>query len=171
MSTMKLVDWLSITDGRVTEGSEFGFTCYGDRAYTLSYWNGMHGEEEVSTHVVYDRNTYDVYEVEAFDGRKSRVYTWRDPRYADAYKSDLSVNFHSIHEWEDIELELIDDFIAKATAIINGEEYDVRIKVPLEMSDNEVAALMFEAHRRDITLNQLIELQLRQAMVMMSEGK
>ena len=162
---MELNDWLAITDGRVTEGSEFGFDCYGDRTYTLSYWNGLHGEVEVSSHVVYNRDTFEVYEAEAFDGAKNKMYVWRDPRYATLYETELhSKNPDYEADWDETQLETIDDFIDKATAIVNGTEYDSRVQVELNMDRDELFALMTFAHERDITFNELIDLGLRQVL-------
>jgi hypothetical protein len=42
-------------------------------------------------------------------------------------------------------------------AIVTGQNYDTRIEVPLEMSDDEMLRLMTMAHEQDITLNQLVE--------------
>lgn len=154
---MELANWLAITDGQVTEGSEFGWTCYGNRAYSLSYWNGLHGEAEVSTHVVYDRDTFDVFETDVFDGDKNKAYVLRRPGYATAYKQELaSKNIGYEPEWPEIELESVEDYTEKAMAIMNGEAYDDRIKVPLNLDKDELFNLMTAAHERDITLNELI---------------
>ena len=40
MITLK--DFMEVVDYRVTEGSEFTWTCFGPAAYTLSAWNGDH---------------------------------------------------------------------------------------------------------------------------------
>jgi hypothetical protein len=162
---MELTDWLLITEGRVTEGSEFGFDCYGDRAYSLSYWNGLHGEAETSTHVVYDRDTFDVFETDVYDGAKNKSYVWRDPSYAGLYNAEIAAkNVDYEPEWPEIELETVEDFTEKATAIMNGEEYDDCVSVPLNLDKHEMLALMLLAHERNITLNQLINAALREEL-------
>jgi hypothetical protein len=162
---MELNDWLLITDGRVTEGSEFGWDCYGDRAYSMSYWNGLHRKDEVSTHVVYNRDTFEVYETDVFDGDKNKSYVWRDSRYAGLYKTELNAKNSDYEcEWPEIELETAEDFTEKATAIMNGFEYDNRIQVPLNLDKDEVFALMVAAHERDMTFNELVALGIREAM-------
>jgi hypothetical protein len=162
---MKLTDWLAITDGRVTEGSEFGFACYGNRVYSMSYWNGLRGEAEASTHVVYDRDTLDVFETDVYDGDKNKAYVWRRPGYATAYKQELAIkNIGYEPDWPEIELESLEDYTEKAMAIMNGEEYDDRVKVPLNLEKDELFALMSAAHERDITLNELIAEALSKAI-------
>ena len=37
-----------------------------------------------------------------------------------------------------------------------GRDYDSRVQVPLELSEDELFRLMTMAHERDITLNQLV---------------
>jgi collagenase-like PrtC family protease len=69
--------------------------------------------------------------------------------------------------WDDIlytDLETVEDFIAKARAIIAGEPYDTRIQVPVDFSDEELLTYMKLAHERDITFNQLVEEALREAI-------
>lgn len=162
---MKLKDWLFITDGRVTDGSEFSFDCYGDRAYTMSYWNGFHREAEASTSVVYDRDTFEVYETDVYNGANNKAYVWRDPRWADLFKAELTAkNCNFASDFPEIELEVAEDFTEKATAILNGEEYDSRIKIPLDLNKDQMFALMVAAHEGDITLNELIDVVLRQAI-------
>ena len=66
--------------------------------------------------------------------------------------------------WDDvnyIDLEVDDDFFQKCLAIQEGEDYDVRVSVPLELEDDQMFELMRMAHKQDITLNQLVENILR----------
>jgi predicted HicB family RNase H-like nuclease len=41
--------------------------------------------------------------------------------------------------------------------MFNGEEFDNRVQVPLDLDDDLMMQLFMEAHKRDITLNQLVE--------------
>ena len=45
-----------------------------------------------------------------------------------------------------------------------GEDYDTRVSIPLEFSDEELLTYMKLAHDLDITLNQLVEQALREAL-------
>ena len=31
--------WMNMVEFKITEGSDFGWNCFGPNAYTLSYWN------------------------------------------------------------------------------------------------------------------------------------
>jgi len=49
-------------------------------------------------------------------------------------------------------------------AIIAGEDYDTRVQVPVDFTDEELLTYMKLAHERDITFNQLVEEALRAAI-------
>jgi hypothetical protein len=49
-------------------------------------------------------------------------------------------------------------------AIREGEEYDTRIQVPVNFTDEDLLAYMKLAHERDITFNQLVEQALLEAI-------
>ncbi len=68
-------------------------------------------------------------------------------KYADLGGDDV--------KWVDLEVE--EDFFEKAEAMFNGEEFDNRVQVPLDLDDDLMMQLFMEAHKRDITLNQLVE--------------
>ena len=52
---------------RITEGSDYGWTCYGPNSYSLSYWNGIHGQGGFAGSVVFDTEWQTVYEAEVCD--------------------------------------------------------------------------------------------------------
>jgi collagenase-like PrtC family protease len=69
--------------------------------------------------------------------------------------------------WEDIEyvdLEADADFMQKALAIAAGEDYDTRVSVPLDFTDEELLKYMTMAHERDMTFNAFVEEALRAAI-------
>jgi hypothetical protein len=114
---------------------------------------------------VYDRDTFEVYETDVYDGAKNKSYVWRDPSYAGLYVAELNAkNPDYYSEWPEIELETVEDFTEKATAIMNGREYDDCVSVPLNLDKHEMLALMLLAHERNITLNQLINAALREEL-------
>lgn len=66
--------------------------------------------------------------------------------------------------WDDVkwvDLETEEDFLEKATAIFNGQPFDERIIVPIDLDDETLLQLSRAAHERDITLNKMIELALQ----------
>ena len=63
-----------------------------------------------------------------------------------------------------VDLETEQDWIEKARAIYLGEEYDSRVQVPIDFSDEELLRYMKMAHERDMTFNAFVEEALREAI-------
>jgi hypothetical protein len=62
--------------------------------------------------------------------------------------------------WDEVDyvdLDVDDDFIQKALAIIAGEDYDTRVSVPVNFTDEELLKYMKMAHDRDMTFNAFVE--------------
>jgi hypothetical protein len=52
----------------------------------------------------------------------------------------------------------------KALAIAAGEDYDDRVSIAIDLTDEELLKYMTLAHERDMTFNQFIEEALRSAI-------
>jgi hypothetical protein len=164
MITLK--EWMEIVDYRVTEGSTYGWQCFGYNAYQLDSWNGDH--EGHSFTITFDTRTQVVYQVEAHDFHNQRAYRMINPDFKQAHDAEGSARNSSINQaWDDVvytDLEVDDDFIQKCLSIKAGEDYDTRISVPVDFTDAELLKYMKMAHERDITFNQLVEEALRDAI-------
>ena len=57
-----------------------------------------------------------------------------------------------------------DDFIQKCLAIREGEDYDTRVSIPIDIPDEVLLQYMKLAHERDMTFNQLVEEALQHAI-------
>jgi hypothetical protein len=69
--------------------------------------------------------------------------------------------------WDDVDyvdLETDDDWLEKAEAIFNQEDYDTRVQVPVDFSDEDLLQYMKMAHDMDITFNQFVERALVKAI-------
>lgn len=164
MITLK--QWMEVVGYRITEGSDYCWDCYGPNAYQLDSWNGL--QEGHSFTINFDTITQVVYEVQAHDYSKNRAYRLRNPDYIEAHDAEANERDCSINEaWEDVEyvdLETEDDWLEKAAAIAANMDYDTRVQVPVDFSDDELLVYMKMAHERDITFNQLVEEALREAI-------
>jgi hypothetical protein len=167
-----LRDFMETVDYRITEGSEYCWTCYGNHAYTLSYWNQDH--EGHSLAIIFDTRTHEVYEVQAHDYKHNRAYRLINPDYKDRYDSEAAGRGVEANEaWDEInyiDLETDEDFLDKSQSIISGKDYDTRIDMPLRLDDNQLFELMKQAHERDITLNQLVEEVLKNVISLHETG-
>ena len=69
--------------------------------------------------------------------------------------------------WDEVDyvdLDVDDDFIQKALAIRDGEDYDTRVQIEVNFDDAELLEYMKIAHDRDITFNELVEIALQEAI-------
>lgn len=160
---MKLKDFLEVIDYRITEGSEFLWDCYGPNVHRIERQCSDSYTGNTIT-CVFDTREHFIYEMEAWDNYNDRVYRWIHPNYVDSYKKECKardVDFKQAYDNINfIDVDTEQDILDKSRAISNGEEYDTRVEVPLTLEDDVLFALMKEAHQRDITLNQLVEVVL-----------
>ena len=164
MITMK--EWMELVGYRITEGSDYMWQCYGSNAYALDSWNGE--QDGHSFTVIFDTKDQTVYEVQAHDyvnDRADRMINedFQKKNKKEAKKRDIDKD----NAWDDVDyvdIEVDDDFIQKCLAIKTGEDYDTRVSVPMDFSDEELLTYMKLAHEQDITFNQLDERALREAI-------
>jgi hypothetical protein len=164
MITMK--EWMELVDYRITEGSDYGWQCYGPNVYQLDSWNGE--QDGHSFTIVFDTRDQTVYEVQAHDYVHNRAYRMINEDFAKKMKKEAKRRDVDRNEaWDEVnyvDLEVDDDFIQKCLAIRAGEDYDTRVSVPLELEDDLMFELMKMAHEQDITLNQMVEQLLRRVI-------
>lgn len=173
MITMK--EWMELVDYKITEGSEYMWGCYGPNAYRLDSWNGVHGTGGFSFSIVFSTKTQKVYEVSAYDYTNDRAYRMINPKNKEKHRKEAlarDVNFNEAWDCvEYVDLDVDDDFIQKCLAIRAGEDYDTRVQVPVDFSDEELLQYMKMAHDRDMTFNAFVEEALRQALEEIEAGR
>ena len=166
MLTMK--EWMELVDYKITEGDTYGWQCFGPNSYQLASWNGVHGAGGYSFNIVFSTKSHKVYSVEVCDYTHDRAYRMINPDYVKRHEKEAKNRGVNLNEaWDSVEyvdLEVDDDFIQKCLAIKAGEDYDTRVSMPVEFTDEEFATYARMAHEQDITLNQFIERALRQAL-------
>lgn len=159
MITLK--EFFETAEYRITEGSPFGWNCYGSHAYALSAWNGIHDEGGWSLNVVFDTQNQTVFEVDVCDYTNDRAYRLVNPNYKEDYEVESKRHGElGKQAWDGVnyvDLDSDEDFLEKASAIVLGQDYDTRVQVPIDLPQDEMFRLMTLAHERDITLNQLVE--------------
>lgn len=159
-------EFMELVDYRITEGSEYGWQCYGSNAYMLDSWNGH--QDGHSFTIIFDTKDQTVYEVQAHDYVHNRAYRMVNEDFVKKMKKESKRrDVDRDQAWDGVnyvDLDVDDDFIQKALAIHAGEDYDTRVSVPIDIPDHELLQYMKIAHERDITFNQLIEEALRAAI-------
>ena len=160
-----------ITDHQIIEGSEFGWNCYPNARY-LNYESKF-----AYVSVLYSTETQEIYEADVSiktnnwfgEDKNMKPYRWLNPEHKDAMIAEAkSRKVKWRKAWDDVkwvDLETEEDFLEKAKAIFNGiEDFDKRVQVPIELENDVMLQLCMEAHKRDITLNQMVEKVLRTAI-------
>jgi DNA-binding PucR family transcriptional regulator len=154
-------EWMELVDYKITEGSDYGWQCYGPNSYTLDSWNGVHGKGGYSFSIVFSTKSQKVYEVSMCDYTNDRAYRMINPKNVEKHRKEAeSKSVLANQAWDDvnyIDLDVVDDFIQKALAIRAGEDYDTRVQVPLTLDDDQLFLLMHLAHEKDLTLNEFVE--------------
>lgn len=159
---MKLFErFLTLTKFRLSEVDRFGWSCFGDSAHVFTFWNGDHQGHSFSATVSLD--TMSVHVLEVCDFHNNRAYRWFNPDTdaCAAYFKEAPAHGSNLREaWDDVDfvdLEVLENFIVKAEAIRDHKFHDLKVIVPLELSDKEIFELMKLAHDKDLTLNQFVE--------------
>lgn len=165
---MLLKDYLEAIQFKISGGSEYSWDCFGPNARYLDCVDNELSDGRYSINAVFDSETQDVYAMELWDYENHREYRWINPDYrtehdAECQRRDIDPN-ESLDGNRYIDLELPEDILEKITAVVQGEEYDERVKVPVNFTDAELLKYMKLAHDQDITFNQLVERALKEAI-------
>ena len=164
---MKLSQINEAMNHRITSGSEYNWQCFPDARF-LDYESDF-----AHVSVLYSTVDQTVYQAEVSVKREAwdedkKPYRWLNPDYKDSlYKESEKRQVDTDIAWDDvkwIDLEMEEDFLEKATAIFNGEECDTRVKIEFDLDDRSILQLATEAHKRDITLNKMIEIILQEVI-------
>ncbi len=158
---MKLAQINEALNHQITGGSEYGWHCFPDARF-LDYES-----EYAHVSILYSTTDQTVYQADTSIKRDmwskdEKPYRWTNPLFKDAYLNEAKErNVDPDHAWDDVkwvELEVDEDFLEKAHAMFNGDEWDDRIQVPIDLDDDLILQLAMEAHKRDITLNKMVEM-------------
>jgi hypothetical protein len=168
MITLK--QFMETVDYRITEGSTYQWQCFGPNAYTLDSWNGEQDGHTVS--IIFDTRDQTVYQAMAYDYSRERAYRMTNPDFKAEFDRECEDRDILDQAWElddgtpvkYVDLDVVEDFMDKARAIVSDEDYDTRVQVPVEFTDDELLKYMKMAHERDMTFNEFVEEALRSAI-------
>lgn len=163
---MKFDQWIEAAKYRVTSGGQYGWDCFGPHAQIITA-DHADGPSIASASVVFDTVTLDVYQATVGDFAVERAYRWTNADYYTAYQDEVKRRDTNDMAWDDvkwIDLEVPEDYLEKARAIMASEQYDTRVQVPLDLEDDVILNLALRAHERDITLNEMVEIVLKEAI-------
>ena len=162
---LDMKEWMELVDYKITEGDNYGWSCFGPNSYQLSSWNGIHDKGGYAFNIVFSTKSHKVYSVEVCDFTNDRAYRMINPEYDKKHEKEAEKRGVDNMAWDDVEfidLEVDEDFIQKALAIKAGEDYSTDISVPIDLPDGLLLEAALNAHRQDITLNEYINNALRE---------
>ena len=173
MITIK--EWMELVDYKITEGSDYGWNCYGPYSYTLDSWNGVHGKGGYSFSIVFSTKSQKVYEVSVCDYTNDRAYRMINPKFQKKHKKESMERGVNLNEaWNEVDyvdLEIDDDFIQKCLAIKAGEEYSTDVSIPLDLPDDLLMFAFKCAHAENMTFNDWMNQMLRNFIDKVEEGQ
>lgn len=166
-----LKNYLEAIEYKITDGTDYGWQCYGSNARYLDSYK----EDQYSVGAIFDSQDQFVYAIELWDYQNNREYRWQHPDYKQAFLNEAKEReidpTESLDNSKFIDLEVADDILEKISAVVAGEDYDTRVKVPVDFTDEQLLTYMKMAHERDITFNQLVEEALRHAIAEVETGR
>lgn len=165
---MNLFDVTNALSSRIVGGSDYGWSCYGPNARYLDFES-----DYAHASVIFDSTNQSIYEAtidakEDGDDSLPGPYRWLNPETKSAFFAESKskgVNPNTAWDnstWKD--LEVAEDWLEKAKAIFENKPFDRRVVVPLDLDDDVILNLALEAHKRDITLNKMVEILLQKAI-------
>ena len=161
-----LRDFMEVTDYKITEGSDFLWSCYGTNVHRLDSWN--QDQDGHTVNIVFDTTTQEVYEMGVCDYSNNRAYRWMNPAYIEVYRDEAkSKGVNPDMAWDEVDfvdIDVAEDLLEKTRAIIAGEEYDTRVCIQITFSDEELLTYMKLAHELDITFNEFVIKALQEMM-------
>lgn len=159
-----LLDFLKAIDYKITDCTDYNWDCYGDGIRCIDSYNV--GLTECSA--MFTKNGGTIRELTMHDFEARRSYRWTDPQFTQARKDkalslkiDDNVAYYGVTF---IELEMIEDMLEKMEAVSRGEEYDTRIMIPLDMTEQEFLEVARAAHALDITINAFFTMAIEEAI-------
>lgn len=173
MITLK--EWMELADYKITEGSDYGWGCYGPNSYTLSSWNGVHGVGGYSMDITFSTKSQKVYEVCVCDYTNDRAYRMINPKFQKKHHKEAEARGVNLNEaWDDIEyidLEVVEDFLEKAQAIKDGAEYSTDVLMPLNLPDDLLMFAFKAAHEENMTFNDWMNKMLKDFVDKVQKGE
>jgi hypothetical protein len=162
---MHLIDFVKAFDHKIVGGSPHLWDCFGSNSRYLDFES-----EYAYGSIIFDSKNQVVYQAEVSakeDGNDGLPgpYRWVNPDYLEAYVAECKKrNVEPFEAWDDVryvQIDVAEDFFEKANAIFNNMPFDSRVTVPLNLDNDTILQLALEAHKRDITINQMVAIVLQ----------
>ena len=148
-----LYKFIEAIDYRITGGAPYQWKCYGATARFLDCWV----PNVASVNAIFDSVDQTLYEVRAtFENGDHKGYVWYNPAFKAAFLAEAK-NRAVVDEGDYASTDCLDDVLAKAKAMLAGEDFDRRVVMTIDMEDDLFVLLARQAHEKDVTFNKHME--------------
>lgn len=152
MSDLGLV--LEAAGYRISGGAEYQWSCYPDARYLDLESDFGAGS------ILFSTVDQTVYAVEISSRDYEHNYRWINPEFRDDYELECERRGVDANIAYDDQMHsdtfVFEDILTKVHGVLNGEEFDEDVQIPLELTEQSLAHLAVYAHQRDITINEAI---------------
>ena len=157
-------NYLDAIKYNITSVDTFMWSCYGEDIRSFDSY--IKGKYECNAVVALPNG--ELRELTFYDFVKSKAYRWIDPDFVNAYNIEAaSIGVNPNEAWDDVtycDVELAEDILEKMTAVNEGRDYDPRITIPVDMTNEEFMQIAKAAHQLDITINEFVHRALVEAL-------
>jgi hypothetical protein len=161
---MKICDLLKLAKYQIIESTPYEWECFGSNARFLDLDTPSNKMNIVS---IFDTGTEELYSLELYDYERGHFYRWIAEDKLDAVIAehaernfDFGVAFDD-QTYTDV---ILEDIVEKISDVYAGRKYDTRIMVPVNLPDDARDLLEEIAAAERITLDELTESVLRDAI-------
>jgi len=158
---MILSKWMDAVGCRITSGSDYLWNCYGSHAYSLDS-----DTDSICVSVIFNRQDQTVFEITLCDTEQGLAWRWIDPKRRAQHDEECARRQVNDVAWDQVEyvnLETADQILEQVVKMTQPTPTD-EVDVPVDLDRDMLFDAMLLAHERNITLNQLINEALREAV-------
>lgn len=150
----KLHNFLNVIGYEIHDKFLVEKSVFGDVVCEITYSN-----EDCHLTCQFDVITQEVFDITAEDFLGKRYYRWTAEEFKETKQEKSAWTGAEFYE-----LELAEDILNKAEAIVDGRDYDTRVIVPFDITDEQFAEYALAAHKLDVTFNKFVEMAIRAAI-------
>lgn len=143
----KLHEFLNVTGYEVHDKFLVEKSVFSDSVCEFTYSN-----ENCHLTCEFDLITQEVFDITVEDFVEKRYYRWTHEDFKETKPEKSTWTGAKFYE-----LEVAEDILEKADAVVDGRPYDTRVMVPLDLTDEEFLEWAKLAHKMDLSFNQFME--------------
>ena len=161
---MKIDELLRVAKYQIVDSTPYEWECFGSNARFLDLDTPA---SKMNIVCIFDTETEELYSLELYDYAQEHFYRWIAEDSLNAViaeHANRGFDFTTAFDDQTYTDVILEDIVEKITDIYAGREYDTRIMVPVNLPDNALDLLEEIAAAHAITLDELTDSILRDAI-------